>query len=328
MASFMDLLNGGAGGEWEDSQYASPPEEQIIAGHQLVEATPVVTQKAKRGGNFSEKEDLLLVSAWLEISQDAVQGIDQNRSTYWKRIHDHYHAHRNFDSDRNVSSLSHRWALIQEGVNKFCGWYAQIQNRRQSGVTEQDKVQQACAIYKEKDPKKRSFPFLHCWNVVQHAPKWNDAISHKKQKTSSNASPSSCTPGINESHHGDEEDGVTHSSPMKGRPDGRKKEKARRYKNTISQGDTLCMEAMENHWSRREKIDELKEMKKKERNDERLALETRRLELKQEVKNKKIEAYKQVENRKLDIQEKELQLKQSMEDERVMNMDLSGLSER
>ena len=69
-------------------------------------------------------------------------------------------------------------------------------------------------------------------------------------------------------------------------------------------------------------------MKKKECNDERLALETRRLELKQEVKNKKIEAYKQVENRKLDIQEKELQLKQSMEDERVMNMDLSGLSER
>uniref|UniRef100_A0A0A9CFN4 Uncharacterized protein n=1 Tax=Arundo donax TaxID=35708 RepID=A0A0A9CFN4_ARUDO len=115
---------------------------------------------------------------------------------------------------------------------------------------------------------------------------------------------------------------------MKGRPDGRKKEKARRDKNPMSHGDTLYMNTMENYWVKREKADELKEMRKKERNDERLALETKRLELKQEVENRKIEVQRQVENRKLDVKEKELQFKQRMEDERVMNMDLSGLSER
>jgi hypothetical protein len=77
------------------------------------------------------------------------------------------------------------------------------------------------------------------------------------------------------------------------------------------------MEAMENMWVKREKAEELREIRKKERNHQRLAIETRRLELKQEVVN-----------RKLDLKQRELQLKQRQDDEKVMNMDLSSLSER
>jgi hypothetical protein len=48
----------------------------------------------------------MLVKAWLEISLDPVQGTDQTRSTYWKRIHDYYHEHKTFESERNINSLS------------------------------------------------------------------------------------------------------------------------------------------------------------------------------------------------------------------------------
>ena len=189
--------------------------------------------------------------------------------------------------------------------------------------------------------------------MLRHAQKWIDLPSNnnKKQKTSSNASPRSYTPGTNESHHVDEEDGPSHTSPSKGgRPDGQKKEKERRGKRPNSHGETLYMEAMEYSWSKREKADELREIKKKERNDERLAVETRRMEIKQEtenrrlelqleaenkrlelqqeVENKKIELKKQVENRRLDLQQQELELKQRMDDEKIMNLDLSGMSER
>lgn len=139
----------------------------------------------------------------------------------------------------------------------------------------------------------------------------------KKQKSSSREGPRSCTPETNESHLGDEEQGPSHTSPRKGRPIGKKKEKDRRGKNLVAHGENLYMEAMENMWLKRQKAEELREIRKKERNDQRLAVETRRLELKQEV-----------ENRKLDLKQRELQLKQRQDDEKVMNMDLSSLSER
>lgn len=163
---------------------------------------------------------------------------------------------------------------------------------------------------------------------MQHAQKWKDLPcnnrnnKNKKQKTSSNA-----TPGTHESHHADEEDGPSHTSPNKDRPDGQKKEKERRRKKVVDNGETLFMDAMENLWCKREKADELKELKKKERNDERLAVESRRIEMKQEVHSRKIELKNQVENRRLDLQQEELELKRRMDDEKIMNMDLSAMSE-
>ena len=82
----------------------------------------------------------MLVKVWLEISLDPVQGTDQTRSIYWKRIHDYYHEHKTFESERNISSLSHRWGIIHKSVNRFYGWYTLVQNRKESGLTEQDRV--------------------------------------------------------------------------------------------------------------------------------------------------------------------------------------------
>jgi hypothetical protein len=188
-------------------------------------------------------------------------------------------------------------------------------------------------LYKDNDQYKRSFTLLHCWNLLQHAQKWkdlpcNNSNNNKKQKTSSKASPRSATPGTNESCHGDEEDGPSHTSPTKGsRPDGQKKEKQRRAKNPIPNGETLYLEAVEYSWSKREKADEIKELRKKERNDERLALENKRIEMKLEVATKKLAIKEQVENRRLDLQQQEMHLKQRMDDEKIINMDLSALTE-
>jgi hypothetical protein len=163
---------------------------------------------------------------------------------------------------------------------------------------------------------------MHRWNKLQHEQKWADLgcetsqSSQKKHKTSSTISTRSCTPGTHESKYADEEDGPSHTSSRKGRPDGKKKKKACRGKNPNSQGEGLYMEAMEKLWAKREKAKKMREIKKKERNDERLTVETRRLEIKQQVKN-----------RKLDLMQLEIELKQREDDKKVMNMDLNGMSE-
>ena len=94
----------------------------------------------KTTGNFSEQEDILMASAWLEVSMDPVQSVDQNRNTHWQRIHDYYHKYKTFESDCNISSRSHRWGIIQASVSKFCSWYNQVLRSNQSGVAEQDRV--------------------------------------------------------------------------------------------------------------------------------------------------------------------------------------------
>ena len=94
----------------------------------------------KRSKKSSEDEDGMVVSAWLNISMDPVNGTNETRGTFWKRVFDFYHTNKNFPSDRSQSSISHRWGAIQENVNKFCGCLTRIEDRRQSGVTFQDKV--------------------------------------------------------------------------------------------------------------------------------------------------------------------------------------------
>jgi len=89
MEFFSNLLDqNGVGSsadlEWDGTQFASPPEERMLGEEAVVEveATPVLRGNKKRTRNFSVQEDNLLVAAWLEISMDAVQGVDQPRATY------------------------------------------------------------------------------------------------------------------------------------------------------------------------------------------------------------------------------------------------------
>lgn len=86
------------------------------------------------------KEDELVVSAWLNTSKDPVQGTNQTRATFWRRIYEYYEKNKTFESKRTESSIMHRWLHILEQVNKFCGCYDQIERRNQSGRTIQDKV--------------------------------------------------------------------------------------------------------------------------------------------------------------------------------------------
>ena len=98
------------------------------------------TQRKPRTRNFSTQEDLMLVSAWLNISTDATHSNNQTKQRYWERIHAYFNQYKEFESDRNPNSLMHRWSIIQLAVSKFSRYYNQIDDRNQSGTTEQNKV--------------------------------------------------------------------------------------------------------------------------------------------------------------------------------------------
>jgi hypothetical protein len=86
-------------------------------------------KEKRRTKNFNVDEDKLLVSAWLNVSLDLIQGTDQSKSTYWSRIHQYFHINKTFDSDRSQISLMSRWYGIQHDVNIFCSCVSRIEAR-------------------------------------------------------------------------------------------------------------------------------------------------------------------------------------------------------
>ncbi|EEC83334.1 hypothetical protein OsI_28723 [Oryza sativa Indica Group] len=94
--------------------------------------------RAKRSSNFNRKEDIQLCISWQSISSDPIIGNEQPGKAYWQRIAEHYHANRDFESDRNANSLEHRWGNIQKEVSKFQGCYEQIERRHPSGIPHQE----------------------------------------------------------------------------------------------------------------------------------------------------------------------------------------------
>uniref|UniRef100_A0A0A8YJ50 No apical meristem-associated C-terminal domain-containing protein n=1 Tax=Arundo donax TaxID=35708 RepID=A0A0A8YJ50_ARUDO len=156
---------------------------------------------------------------------------------------------------------------------------------------------------------------------MQHEPKWIVRCSQKIQKTSPTESLGLSTPRSNESRTDGEVEGVT-TEAANARLDDKKKEKEwqRRGKNSVPQSDNLYMAALDNRCAKKKELDVEKEIKKKERNDERLALEKKRLEL----EKKRFE----LEMTMLELKKKDLELSQRIYDDRVMNMDISGMSER
>lgn len=317
------------------------PEEQP----QRVEVNtyaPSARPNHKRSKNFSDVEDELLVSAWLNISLDPIIGYNQTRSSYWTRIYDYFHANKTFSSTRSQNSIMHRWASIQEGVNRFTGCLAQVERRRQSCATMQDKVMicfaqpshivyicvlhklifsscyvqltQACALYKSEDKQHKAFPYMHCWNKLRTQRKWEMKLeelavgksSNKKQKMNSNETSPPHLPSVTETSGP-----TTPNETVTTRPPGKKKAKAAAFQ-AEKKGYT---ETLNKLFEKKKETDEFKEMKKDERFRLALAVEQER------AANEKLNM--QLRSKELELRQQEVEQHKKREEERIMTLDLS-----
>lgn len=184
------------------------------------------TKKSQQDRNFSIEEDKLLVSSWLSVGMDAVQGTDQIHQQFWQRVHAYFHEHREFPSERGYNSLMNRWSIIQQLTNKFCEILTQIEGLHQSGITEQDKIDKAKSMYHK--VQNAYFPFEHCWHLLKDKPKWLQHGPKEKQRRSSMAISANLTHTSNSANEG-EGDNFSHDNNVNfDRPIGRKAEKVKR----------------------------------------------------------------------------------------------------
>ncbi|XP_019149839.1 PREDICTED: glutathione S-transferase T2-like [Ipomoea nil] len=135
--------------------------------------TPQETRPASiLKSRWTNKDDMLLCSAWLNISKDSAVGNDQSGNSFWNRIVEFYNQYRRQPEQarRNKQALLNRWGKINHSVSKFVDYYEQILNRRESGLNEADKRNRAMQLYNEIE--KENFIFLHAWEVLRNEEKW------------------------------------------------------------------------------------------------------------------------------------------------------------
>lgn len=140
---------------------------------------------SRRGGSFTKEEDIVICSAFLNVSKDPITGVNQNSGGYYKRMHEYFNKRKPEGSNRSQISIQHRWGAIQKAVNKFCALKSSVDRRNESGKSEQDRIDDAVFMYEKGEP----FVFMHCWKLLRNEAKWNNRFLETISKPPSSQVP-------------------------------------------------------------------------------------------------------------------------------------------
>ncbi|XP_048604681.1 glutathione S-transferase T3-like [Brassica napus] len=137
----------------------------------------------KERKKWSPKEDVILISAWLNTSKDPIVGNEQKLRNFWSRIQNYYNSsvqHVGLDT-RELGQCKQRWGRLNDLVCKFCGCYDAALRDQSSGENENDVMKKALDMFFNDHGCK--FTLEHAWRELRHDQKWCSAY---KAKDSSN----------------------------------------------------------------------------------------------------------------------------------------------
>lgn len=325
MESFTDLAKNGSYDNHPEYLPQSPVCPQVSIT-QEVGSSEVNKQKRIRTKNFSTQEDILVMSAWLNVSMNPIHmnPIHENnkeQQTYWNRIAAYFHEHKQFDSDRTANSLMHRWSAIQIAVSKFQEYYNQIDAKNQSGTTEQNKVCQALEMYKSL--QKSSFSFMHCWSELRYAPKFASNILKKKNKKPQHSSAVTSSPSTPDSVSLNDEDEATIEQTMGRKATEELYERAKRKVQEAERAEDEYFKAI---------FVEIKEAQLVARNeriirvDELMRLERERLE-QEKRKEEREQEQEERERKKEERERKKEEREEILYEQRIMSTDTTKMDE-
>lgn len=129
---------------------------------------------------WKPEEDLRLVRAWLDYSNDPVSGNVKKNEQYWGDVLAFYNSTTSTKRKRKVKHLKDRFQKIKRWVGFFC-WSmkkaASIDGNEQS---DDQLIEKAMQFYLD-DYKEGPFVVMHCWKALRDEPKWHALLEdHEK----------------------------------------------------------------------------------------------------------------------------------------------------
>ncbi|KAF2558912.1 hypothetical protein F2Q68_00016002 [Brassica cretica] len=98
---------------------------------------------------WTTKEDVVLISAWLNTSKDPIVSNEQKAAKFWKRIEEYVNASPLLIGSvpREWSQCKQRWGRVNEQVCKFVGSHEAALKEQPNGQNENDVMKSAHDIF-------------------------------------------------------------------------------------------------------------------------------------------------------------------------------------
>ncbi|XP_015611949.3 glutathione S-transferase T3 isoform X2 [Oryza sativa Japonica Group] len=122
--------------------------------------------------SWMKDEDLRLISAWLNNSNDPIESNFKKNDKYWGDVAAAYNSTTPKNRARLVKQVKDRFGKIRKKVGNFCCSWKEVNSLYASGESNEDLMNKAQKIY-ENDFKDGPFLFMHCWNELKKQPKWH-----------------------------------------------------------------------------------------------------------------------------------------------------------
>ena len=121
---------------------------------------------------WTPKEDLVLISAWLNTSKDPIVSNEQKAGAFWKRIEEYFNSSPQLSgfATREANQCKQRWGRVNEQVCKFVGRYEAALKEQASGQNENDVMKAAHDIFLNDYQVK--FSLEHAWRELRFDQKW------------------------------------------------------------------------------------------------------------------------------------------------------------
>lgn len=155
--SFLNLLQ---------SQGDNPNPYESLS--QCEDDPSIGVEERRERRKWTPKEDVLLISAWLNTSKDPVIANEQRAGSFWTRIQAYFNSSALLAGlqQREASHCKQRWRRLNDQVCKFVGCYEAAMKEQSSGQNEDDVMKAAHAIFNSDHLTK--FTLDHAWRELRH----------------------------------------------------------------------------------------------------------------------------------------------------------------
>ena len=133
----------------------------------------------KERRSWTQTDDEVFISSWLNTRKDAVVGTEQKSGAFWKRIADYFAASPKVAGleKREPLHCKNRWHKINDLVCKFCRAYEAAARQKTSGQNENNILKQTHLVFLNNYKKK--FTLEHAWKEFCHDQKWCDLSTER-----------------------------------------------------------------------------------------------------------------------------------------------------
>ncbi|XP_035839812.1 glutathione S-transferase T3-like [Helianthus annuus] len=203
-------------------------------------------ERKKNVITWEPEEEYVLTRAFIDVSEDPVISNNQSKTVFWNRIRElFFDLMGRGDEYRLPDSISGKWTDINRKCTNFQTVYQRLFSGWKSESNDEDITQAALVEYTEANGH---FPYMRCWQILRHSPKWatvstpsgrsGNTRPSKRSKTNESGEPETPT---SDARNTDLNEDIPDDEPMEElpRPPGRKSRAKKLESSSMSMGTDM-----------------------------------------------------------------------------------------